>query len=265
MKTSHYDKSEAAGSSMEFVFSPYDLLRAIKAQTRLIVTIVVGIVAITAFLTSLVTPQFEGYAIVTAGSRNMDPVAVAIRAERLRSVHTNEKKQEAVTCSVGEGTGVITIRCLGNSPEEALEGVKRPVADLLSMDKEWQDDKSREELIVIRNIYNVAIQSINSVNNSLSRSVTSGMVDADKRILEMGIVAFHNLNMAQVIEKIVRLDTEIRQMAATQSRVLVEPVVTKEPVRPHWARNIILAVVLGGVLGFGVAFIRVLRQESSSS
>lgn len=249
-------------ATSEFVISVGDLARSLSPQIPLIAACAFVALVLAMAVTATVTPLYEGRAVVAIDLRNRNPVEVSTQIEALRTYETSRAAGGTGRCSYQERNGVVTIRCEAETSAGAFAAVKHGLAEIVALGSDQGGEWARlaDSLREIKATYEANELAIIGRGTATSDTVSA------TRGLHAGTgnsptLAMIQLSQAAMFEKIVRLEIAMRRVALFPPRIVVEPRVSDAPLRPHWVRNAVFAVLLGAMTGVLVALARVFAKR----
>ena len=231
----------------QLISSLTELGWAIVSQFRIISAFVIGSFTIVMIITATITPQYEGVATVAFDMRNRNSDELSTQIAELNGTKTGQ-------CLFKERAKVVTIRCEGETPTLALTKTQEGLAhviDLGRVEDEWaQLDDLLRKAKGSYELNKLAISGFHALNQDMGHK--SYQIEQAGNIFQM-LVALQ-ISQAAVFEKIARIEHTLKKVSQFPPRIIVEPRVSTNPVRPNWKRNAGLGVVLGALLGFAFVF-----------
>lgn len=264
---SQWEVAFAQSESRSNEFLLVDLWIVLKSRARLILAVFFAALLLAVTLSFLIDPIYESRVVLEVGkvagpSRDVsqaieDPVVVV---QRLREDHGFEsraqRKDPPYLESVGHprnsGQSLIALTAHGRTPEEAqafLAGITRPLLERhheLYVQSRSAKETQIEELE--REIKTIEAQA--STLASIAKNLDPG--PGTVAVLERG-----NLLSTLAGLRAQRLDLvlSLAPVGSYPTRLIQEPTLPKEPIRPDPALYLSLGVALGLVLGIAVALI----------
>lgn len=257
-------------------------LKVLQRRRWLIVAALLAVVAATALVTWRLTPIYEGSAKVeirpastssdgaSALLESLDPTRrLETEAELIRSravlglaatelgLPSTEDLEESVSVRLLPDTQIVEITVDHERPDEARDWAnavassyidfrrERALEDSLAARQEVSDDVANAE----QRLADIDEQIADSPQDSQSLRSTRDRILSELAVLE-----------AQLRDL-----PEQRELLRGGGTIISEAQTPTEPVRPRKALNLMLAVVLGTMLGLGLAFLAELLDDSLKS
>lgn len=249
-----------------------DYLAVMRRRRFTILQVVVLVVLVAVGVTFLQTPQYEAEARVVVkpnagntdavseivlGSRELEtqkelavslPVAETV-VEELGLDRDPERVVEDVTVTLVRDTQILELRATSTDPEQAA-ALAQGFADAYL---QFRRDQALEDVLRAQQALESRAQDIRDRLDEISRELT-GATDAERTSLE--------LEQARLSSDAATIATQQASLSGSEvfasggGQVIKPAEVPREPVSPKPIRTGVLALVLGLMLGVGLAFLR---------